>query len=352
MTMTIDVPLPPAAAFESVLEELQDALARGGYSSEFGPNGWVVQNGEEIGKVTAWEPGLRLAFDWRPAPWKTDERSTVELRFAPTGEGSRISFNVIGWGGLFAEESGDLTSWFASGVLAPLVRSISPQGLGDWLTDRSVRRPTGPKARENYGNPIYHWPNFLLILDRIGLTPEDRLLEVGCGGGAFMRRALESGCRATAIDHSPEMVRLTAAQNEAAVASGVLDVRTAEADHLPVSDSSFTCAVMTGVIGFLPDPLAALAEMRRALRSGGRIAIFGSTSKLKGTPAAPEPFASRIRFFEKPEFDRLGREAGFVDVRVEEPDLEQYARVAKVPEEAMPLFRGNSGALLLMGRKP
>jgi len=351
MTTTLDVAIPPSEAFEAVVADLRDALSRRGLSLEPGARGRIAQRGEEVGKVTAWEPGRRLALEWHAAPWKREEQANVELRFEAAPEGTRVLFEIRGWGGLLADEAGDLAGWFGSAALAPLFYAISPEGVGDWLTDRRVRRPTGPRARETYANPIFHWPNFLLILDRLALRAEDNLLEVGCGGGAFMHKALESGCRATAIDHSPEMVRLTIAQNRDAVASGTLTVLEGNAYPLPVSDDSFTCAVMTGVIGFLPDPVEALKEIRRALRPGGRIAIFGGTAALRGTPAAPEPFASRIRFYEKAEFEEIGQEAGFVGVEVEEPNLEAYARAAKVPEEALEMFRDSSGALLMTGRK-
>ncbi|MFZ0699939.1 MAG: methyltransferase domain-containing protein [Thermoplasmata archaeon] len=351
MTTTLDVSLAPLLAFEEVLADLRDALSRGGLSLEPGPHGRVVQRGEEVGRITAWEPGRRFALDWRPATGKQDDKASVELRFEAISDGTQITFEVRGCGGPFADEGADLAAWFGSSVLASLFYAISPEGLGDWLTDRRVRRPTGPWARETHANPTFHWPNFLLILDRIALKSEDNLLEVGCGGGAFMRKALESGCHATAVDHSPEMVRLTIDQNREAVATGTLTVLNGEASHLPVPDDTFTCAVTTGVIGFLPDPVAALKEIRRALRPGGRLAVFGATAALKGTPAAPEPFASRIRFFDKAEFEQIGRQAGFVEVKVDEPDLETYARTAKVPEEALPLFRGASGTLLMTGHK-
>lgn len=350
MSTTLEVSLPTSVAFKAVEIDLRDALSRAGYILEPGPDGRVVQRGEKVGNVTSWEPGRKIALEWHPAPWKPDAEATVELQFEPDSGGTRITFEVRGWGGLFSDDE-ELASWFGSGVLAQLFAAISPQGLGDWLTDRKVRRPMGPTARDTYANPTFHWPNFLLILDRLALRTEDNLLEVGCGGGAFMRKALESGCRATAIDHSPEMVRLTVEQNRAAVATGTLTVLEGEADRLPVPGDVFTCAVMTGVIGFLPDPVVALRELHRALRPGGRIAIFGGTAALKGTPAAPEPFASRIRFFEKAEFERIGREAGFVEVKVDEPDLTTYARAANLPEEALELFGRAGGALLLTGHK-
>jgi len=74
--------------------------------------------------------------------------------------------------------------------------------LGDWITDRRARRPSGPKARVVYRDPLYHRPNLKAILNVLRLTPDDYLLEVGCGGGAFLADALKSGCKAAAVDHS------------------------------------------------------------------------------------------------------------------------------------------------------
>ncbi|MGP8077727.1 MAG: methyltransferase domain-containing protein [Thermoplasmata archaeon] len=351
VTATFEVPLPPAVAFEAVLGELRDALALGGEMVELGPQGRIARRGTTVGRVTAWEPDRRLVLEWHPTTWMHDERTSVELRFDVISIGTRITCEVRGWGTLLGEDPRDLAGWFSHRTVAPLFRAVSPEGLGDWLTDRRVRRPAGPVARETYANPTFHWPNFLLILDRIALRPEDRLLEVGCGGGAFLHKALESGCRATAVDHSPEMVRLAIEQNREAVASGAVTILEGEASQLPVPDGAFTCAVMTGVIGFLPDPGAALKEIHRALGPGGRVAIYAATAALRGTPAAPEPFASRIRFFERAELEAIGREAGFVDVRVDEPSLEPYARSANLPAPVVEFFRGDTGALLLTARK-
>jgi len=286
-----------------------------------------------------------------PAAWRGGDPTELELRLEPTPNGSRVIFELRGEAGPVSDGAEDLAAWFGSGLLAPIVHALSPPATGDWLTDRRVRRPTGRSAREMYADPLFHWPNFRLILDRIALRADDRLLEVGCGGGAFLHKALESGCRATGVDHSPEMVRLTQDQNREAIAAGRLEVLQSEAYPLPVPGSTFTCAVMTGVIGFLPDPVAALSEIHRALRPGGRIAILGSTDALRGTPAAPEPFSSRLRFFTRKEFEEVGRQAGFAQVQVDQPDLESYARASGVPEEALSMFRPEGGALLLTAIK-
>jgi ubiquinone/menaquinone biosynthesis C-methylase UbiE len=182
-----------------------------------------------------------------------------------------------------------------------------------------------------------------VILAELALTRDDFLLDVGCGGGAFLRMALGSGCRAAAIDHSPDMVRLARETNRYAVATGRLEVREADASSLPFPDATFSCAAMTGVLGFLPDPVRAFAEIRRVLKSGGRFVALGADPELKGTPAAPEPIASRLSFYDSAQLEELGRQAGFEQVTVVRRDLEPYARDAGVPKEHLPLFAAGPG---------
>jgi uncharacterized protein YndB with AHSA1/START domain len=51
----------------------------------------------EIGKITAWEPGQRLAFTWRQASFGPDQMTRVEIRFEPVGEETRITVEHLGW---------------------------------------------------------------------------------------------------------------------------------------------------------------------------------------------------------------------------------------------------------------
>ena len=65
----------------------------GGSFTETLANGKVF----EIGKITAWEPGSRLAFTWRQASFAADQLTTVEVRFEPIGQETRITVEHLGW---------------------------------------------------------------------------------------------------------------------------------------------------------------------------------------------------------------------------------------------------------------
>jgi uncharacterized protein YndB with AHSA1/START domain len=51
----------------------------------------------EIGRITTWEPGRRLAFTWRQASFRDGEITQVEIRFEPVGHETRITVEHLGW---------------------------------------------------------------------------------------------------------------------------------------------------------------------------------------------------------------------------------------------------------------
>jgi ubiquinone/menaquinone biosynthesis C-methylase UbiE len=148
------------------------------------------------------------------------------------------------------------------------------------------------------------------ILETLRLGPQDRLLEIGCGGGLLLRGALAAGAAATGIDHSEEMVQL--ARERAPGAEVVL----ASAERLPFAQQTFTAVAMSVVFFFFNDPVQALRECRRVMRLGGRLAVFTTGPDLRGTPAAPEPIASRGHFYTDAELVQLARAANLLDAKV------------------------------------
>jgi SAM-dependent methyltransferase len=345
----INVNLEPLQVYETLLDELATALHRQGIRMEEGAGGRVMQGSIEVGRVVSREPGKHLKLQWQQVSWESEGHTEIEFKLEPAGGGTQLTLEYRGLDSVI-HDSTDLVGWFVSQVAAPLLRTATPDAFGDWITDRRARRPSGAQARSVYRDPLYHYPNFRVILKELALKPDDYLLEVACGGGALLKSALLSGCRAAAIDHSPDMVRLASEENREAIAAGRLEIVESNADRLPFPDAVFTCATMTGVLGFLSNPVTVLSEMLRVLRNDGRIVIMGTDPELRGTPAAPEPMAARLRFYNEDQLERLGREAGFRHVTVIRRNLETFAREAGVPEEQLPLFAG-AGARFLVARK-
>jgi ubiquinone/menaquinone biosynthesis C-methylase UbiE len=174
------------------------------------------------------------------------------------------------------------------------------------------------------------------ILAALALTPGDRLLELGCGGGWLLRDALAAGARATGLDHSEDMVAL--ARENAPGAEVVLG----RAERLPFSDDAFTAIAMSVVFTFFDDPVAVLSECLRVLRPAGRLAAYTTGPELRGTPAAPEPLASHAHFYTDPELAGLARRAGLAAVTVTNDGGGQLL-VGRVPGSGDAGDRGQGG---------
>jgi SAM-dependent methyltransferase len=196
----------------------------------------------------------------------------------------------------------DEHAWLATG--------LPDADFDEWLLDRVARRPSGDRAREVYGaEDIHDWAR-KAILDALALQPGETLLEIGAGGGLLLRDAVRAGAHVWGIDHSPEMVAL--ARQRAPEAQVVLG----EAEHLAFPDESFDAVAMSMVFFFLPHPVLAMRECRRVTITGGRLAIYTTAPQLRGTPAAPEPFASRGHFHSDRQLALLARRAELRNVEV------------------------------------
>lgn len=349
---SISVSLGPREAFDTFVDELALALNDRGMQLHGSLGGKIVQGDLDVGTIEEWKTGEKISILWHPKTWETSTTNRLLITFTPNKSETSIVVEQDGWDRVLGDAGKELLGWFAGEIVTPLITASSPSRLGDWTTDRRARRPSGAMSRNVYRNPTHHWPNFLAILDVLALGPNDNLLEIGCGGGAFLHEALKSGCWASAVDHSPDMVKVASEQNQDSIAKGKLKIVTSEADSLPFPDRSFTCAIMTGVLGFLPDAPRAFKEVFRVVARGGRFVTFSGSKQLRGTPAAPEPMASRLHFYEANEIEEMARRAGFGEVKVESPMLYEYAKKAGLEGPDLEMFRGPGvGSQLLVARK-
>lgn len=105
------------------------------------------------------------------------------------------------------------------------------------------------------------------LLDAAGVRAGQRMLDVGTGPGTVAALALARGAEVVAVDAEPSM--LEAARRHAPGA----DIREATLPHLPFPDGGFDAVVANFVLNHVGDPAAALAELCRVVRPGGRVTV-------------------------------------------------------------------------------
>jgi SAM-dependent methyltransferase len=115
------------------------------------------------------------------------------------------------------------------------------------------------------------------LLDAAQVATGDRVLDVGTGSGSVAAAAVERGAAVTAVDAEPGMVELTRA-----AVPGLAAAEVAVLPDLPFADGAFDAVAGNFVLNHVGQPLAALAELRRVLRPGGRLALT-----IWAAPAAP-----------------------------------------------------------------
>lgn len=139
------------------------------------------------------------------------------------------------------------------------------------LPSYAMQQPSFPEMYERWlVGPLFR-PWAEVVLQDVGLSSGDRLLDIACGTGIVARVARErrgGGGNIVAVDVSPDML---------GVARGLapdIDWRQGSAAALPLREGeTFDVVVCQQGLQFFPDKPAAAAEMRRALAKGGRLAV-------------------------------------------------------------------------------
>ncbi len=114
--------------------------------------------------------------------------------------------------------------------------------------------------------------------DRLGLAPGDRVLDVGAGFGRHVFECARRGADVVALDYAEDEVVETRETLDGMVDAGEIDlarfqgVLRGDATQLPFADDSFDVVITSEVLEHIQDDVAAIAEMVRVLRPGGRFA--------------------------------------------------------------------------------
>jgi SAM-dependent methyltransferase len=133
----------------------------------------------------------------------------------------------------------------------------------------------GARPRDWALNEEQQAPVYQDVIDIIRLRSGDRVLDVGCGTGVFLRMCADRGAAVSGIDAAEGLLALAAERvPEAELCHGDMQC-------LPYEDDSFDAVTGFTSFFFADDMVAALSEAGRVVRPGGPVAIqaFGDPTR-------------------------------------------------------------------------
>jgi ubiquinone/menaquinone biosynthesis C-methylase UbiE len=212
------------------------------------------------------------------------------------------------------------------------VEEVKSRELQSWTSVAPGWRKHDQRLTEAFGGVSR------VLLDTAGVKEGDAVLDVACGTGEpalpAARRVGRRG-RVLATDITSAMVDFA---REKAAAAGLdnVEFRVMDGELLELPSAAFDAATMRWGLMFMPDPVACLQRIHRALKPGARLALatWGPPDR---NPWAAMPLAVMRRYVELPppvpgqtgifafaDPDHLRhtmRSAGFDDVAIEAVDV-------------------------------
>ena len=198
------------------------------------------------------------------------------------------------------------------------------------------------------------------LLDAAGVRPGARVLDVATGPGYVAAAAAERGADVVGVDVAGAMLAL------ARRAHPGLDLRTGDAEALPLPDASFDVVVANFALLHLGRPDQAAREFARVLVPGGRVALTvwdvperarfigvlleAVASATAGTPPDIPVGPPFFRFSEEAEFTRLLADAGLEGISIDTVAFSLHAASADALWQG--LLGGTVRSAALIVRQP
>ena len=199
------------------------------------------------------------------------------------------------------------------------------------------------KIFSNTRKPVGFWGKMMVVgmnggahaemaswgLDFGNVPAEGEILDIGCGGGANLKRLMQRSLngKVTGVDYSPVSVQKSAKVNAAAIKEGRCQVLSANVAQLPFADNTFTMATAFETIYFWPDIEKSFAEVRRVLAPGGKFLIVNEDDGLSGNNEKWEKIIDGMHTYTPEEVKTHLAAAGFQNITIHRNEPKHWLAV-------------------------
>ena len=160
-----------------------------------------------------------------------------------------------------------------------------------------------------------HTPVSLWGLKHLDISPDDIILDVGCGGGMNINRMAQTAKKVYGVDYSIESVNLSREVNKDLIIQGRVEVLEGNVQSLPFEDNTFDIITGFETVYFWPDFVNDSKEVRRVLKDDGIMFICNEAIPNEEDERQKELIdLLDMKIFSEDEFDQYLREAGFSDI--------------------------------------
>ena len=178
-----------------------------------------------------------------------------------------------------------------------------------------------------------HTPVSLWGLKHLNISPDDVILDIGCGGGMNINRMAQGAKKVYGVDYSIESVNLSKEVNEDLIKEGRVEVHEGNVMDLPFEDNSFDIVTAFETVYFWPDIVKSFGEVKRVLKPGG---MFLIGCEANGTNNLAMKFFDKVvdmTFYEDNDLVGFLKSNGFKEITV-------YLRDGKNKEEVIKTMDG------------
>ena len=158
-----------------------------------------------------------------------------------------------------------------------------------------------------------NWALAIVTIDR-----DDRILDIGCGGGANIARLLQRTLQGsvTGIDFSPVSVRKSTKVNAKAIRKGRCRVLEGNVANLPFAEGSFDMVTAFETIYFWPDIEHCFNEVKKVLKPGGQFVIVNESDGSGEMDAKWESMIEGMHTYKPEEIRHHLTNVGFRDINI------------------------------------